>query len=264
MSSMTSALCLAGLAGMAAGGGVLHRAPPLTPPTPSAEDVLKRTRELYPTLRSYADSGSVTAEVTGFRDRARFRTYFVNEPRNFLIDYQEIASEYENGTRLPLEGRIVIWMRHGLLQSWNASLGTLEEFPEGSDQITPFIQAGAASKGAALLIPSLIYVKARLVTTIQELAEVTSAGFEDIRGRRCHKLMGVARSVYPSGQVTNVRNATIWIDAETYLIRQVFTDTPKGYPRGQISRLTITYEPRLNPVLHDSLFAFKVPGEGPK
>jgi len=64
--------------------------------------------------------------------------------------------------------------------------------------------------------------------------------------------------------VTNVRNATVWIDAETFLIRQVFTDTPNGYPQGQISRLTIAYEPRLNPALHDSLFAFKVPGAGPK
>ena len=71
--------------------------------------------------------------------------------------------------------------------------------------------------------------------------------------------MGVARSVYPSGKVTNIRNATVWIDAETFLIRQVFTDTPKGYPMGQISRLTITYEPRLNPSLPDSLFAFTPP-----
>jgi outer membrane lipoprotein-sorting protein len=73
--------------------------------------------------------------------------------------------------------------------------------------------------------------------------------------------MGIARSVYPSGQVTNVRPATVWIDAETFLIRQVFTDTPKGYPRGEVHRLTIAYEPRLNPPLPDSLFTFTVPSE---
>lgn len=43
----------------------------------------------------------------------------------------------------------------------------------------------------------MFYVKASLINTIQELGEVTSAGFETIGGHRCYKLMGIARSVNP-------------------------------------------------------------------
>jgi hypothetical protein len=228
-------------------------------PALTADKVLERTRALYPTLRSYADTGTVTEESTGFINRSSFRTYYVNGARNFFFEYRQIASEYDNGQRIPLTNRIVLWMLHGQLQSWDAALASHNEFPEGTDQIQAFVATNAGTSGAAILIPSLIYVKANMVATLQELGDVESAGFETLRGRRCYKLMGIARSVYPSGQVTNVRPATVWIDAETFLIRQVFTDTPKGYPRGSISRLTIAYEPRLNPSLHDSLFTFTVP-----
>jgi hypothetical protein len=237
------------------------------PPWPShpvpraltAEDVLQRTRELYPTLKSYADSGTLTEETSGFVERSRFRTYFVNAPRNYFFEYRQIASEYKTGQRLPLTNRIVLWMLHGHLQSWNSALNTHEEYPEGSNQVSAFVTASAGTTGVAVLVPSLIYVKANLVATIQELGEVTMAGVETLRGRRCYKLMGIARSVYPSGQVTNVRPATVWIDAESFLIRQVFTDTPKGYPAGQVHRLTVAYEPRPNPPLSDSVFTFTVP-----
>jgi outer membrane lipoprotein-sorting protein len=228
-------------------------------PTLTAEDVLQRTRALYPTLQSYADSGTVTEERGAYIDRSSFRTFYVSTPRNFFFEHRQIASEYKTGQRLPLTNRIVIWMLDGQLQSWSSALGSHQEYPEGSNQVSAFVQATAGTSGAAILIPSLIYVKANLVTTIQELGDVTSAGVENLRGRRCHKLLGIARSVYPSGQVTNVRPATVWIDAETFLIRQVFTDTPKGYPHGSINRLTIAYEPRLNPSLPDSLFTFTVP-----
>jgi hypothetical protein len=50
-------------------------------------------------------------------------------------------------------------------------------------------------------------------------------------------------------------------DAETFLIRQVFTDTPKGHLQGQICRLTIALAPPFNAPLPDSLVAFPVPSE---
>ena len=259
MPPATVLISLALAALMATGDGAPQPAPKVMAPGLSAEDVLQRTRALYPALKSYADTGTVTEETAGYRNRSSFRTYFVNSPRNFFFEYRQIATEYKTGQRIPLTYRLVLWMLHGQLESWNAAQGTHDEFPEGTNQITPFVQAAAGTTAAAILVPSLIYVKANLVSVIQELGEVTSAGMEDLRGRRCYKLMGIARSVYPSGQVTNVRPATVWIDAETFLIRQVFTDTPKGYPAGAIQRLTYAYEPRLNPGLADSLFTFTVP-----
>lgn len=259
MSPGTVLVSLTGLALMLTGADLLPQPREAAFPALTADEVLERTRTLYPTLQSYADTGTVTEESTGYINRSRFRTYYVNAPRNFLFDHQQIASEYETGQRIPLTNRIVLWMLHGQLQSWHSALASHQEYPEGTDQVGAFVAATAGTSGAAILIPSLIYVKANMVNTIQELGEVESAGVETLRGRRCYKLMGIARSVYPSGQITNVRPATVWIDAETFLIRQVFTDTPKGYPRGSISRLTIAYEPRLNPALPDSLFTFAVP-----
>lgn len=151
----------------------------------TADDVLQRTRALYPTLRSYADTGTVTEESQGFVTRSRFRTYYANTPRNFFFDYRQIASDYQSGQRIVLDGRIVIWMLRGHLQSWNSVLGSHDEYPEGATQLTPFVQAAAATTGAALLIPSLIYVKANFRTTLQELSDVTGAGTEVLRGRRC-------------------------------------------------------------------------------
>ena len=50
-----------------------------------------------------------------------------------------------------------------------------------------------------------------------------------------------------------------WIDAETMLVRKVFEDTPKGYPAGSYSRLTVTIEPQANATLDDGKFQFTVP-----
>jgi len=251
-------LSLSGLVALLAGAArpAPHR--DTVPARLSAEDVLQRTKALYPTLRSYSDSGTVKMESGGYTTHSHFRTYFVNTPRNFLFDHSNTHTQYPT-IRIPTPDRLVIWMRHGLLASWSSGTGVFQEYPEGSNQLAPFVGSVAGTNGASVLIPSLIYVQARLVNTIQELGDVTSAGMETLRGRRCHKLMGIARSVYPSGQVTNVRPVTVWIDAETYLIRQVFTDTPKGYPMGAIARVTITYAPHLNPPLPDSLFSFTVP-----
>jgi hypothetical protein len=73
-------------------------------------------------------------------------------------------------------------------------------------------------------------------------------------------VIGTARSVYPTGAVTNIRPMTVWIDAEHLLILKVLEDTPKGYPAGSISRRTITLKPQANIPLDDARFHYKVPG----
>ena len=45
------------------------------------EDVLARTYAAYAAYGSYADSGTVVEETTGFRDRFTFRTLHIHEPR---------------------------------------------------------------------------------------------------------------------------------------------------------------------------------------
>jgi hypothetical protein len=87
------------------------------------------------------------------------------------------------------------------------------------------------------------------------------AGFESVNSHRCHKIVGTAAQFYPSGQMTNVRQVTVWLDAENLLVRKVFEDTPKGYPAGAFLRLTINLDPQANPTLEDANFQFTVPKE---
>jgi hypothetical protein len=54
------------------------------------------------------------------------------------------------------------------------------------------------------------------------------------RARCCHKLVGIARSVYPSGAITNVRPFAVWIDTESRLIRKVFTRGEGGFQVGRM------------------------------
>ena len=68
----------------------------------------------------------------------------------------------------------------------------------------------------------------------------SDAGFEMVNGHRCHKVVGMAAAYYPSGQITNVRQVTVWIDEKTLLIRKVLEDTPKAYPAGGYSRVIVT------------------------
>jgi outer membrane lipoprotein-sorting protein len=69
----------------------------------------------------------------------------------------------------------------------------------------------------------------------------------------------VERWRYPSGKETGVRPITLWIDAETYLIHKVLQDTPKGMPRGSISRRITTLKHQANPKLDPAQFRFTVP-----
>ena len=116
------------------------------------------------------------------------------------------------------------------------------------------------TNGSATQIASLVFAKAGLVSTLAELEEMTPAGTELINGRSAHKLTGIAQSTYgATGRHVNVRRTTVWIDAETLLVRKIFEDTPKGAPAGSRNRITTTFEPQANPSLDDSRFKFVVP-----
>ena len=112
--------------------------------------------------------------------------------------------------------------------------------------------------GVSVLVPSLLYTKAGMVSVIQATEEATAGGTENVDGSPCLKVTGIERWRYPSGQVTGVRQVTIWIDARTYLIRKIFQDTPKNMSRGVIARRTTTFRPYGNPSLEASRFHYVV------
>lgn len=238
-------------------GGVRGSGPA---PAFDADDVLAKTRAAYAALQSYADSGTVLEESSGFTDRSTFRTLFTREPRNLLIEYRAVVSEYKNGHRVPLNTHIVLWMENGELQTWNSRTSAHEIYPaDGGQQVNALKSSSYGTVGMSVLIPSHLYGKSGLASAVHATEEATADGFETINGRRCFRVLGVERWRYPSGQETGVRAITLWIDAETYLLHKVLEDTPKGMPRGSVSRRIVTIHPKANPKLEPALFRFAVP-----
>jgi hypothetical protein len=225
-----------------------------------AEDVLAKTRAAYAALTSYADSGTVLEESAGFTDRSTFRTLFIRDPRYLLIEYRAVASEYKNGHRLPLDHRSVLWMQNGELQTWFSKTQTHETYSaDGGQQVNALNNAAYGTAGISVLVPSHLYSKSGMASAVHAAEDAEADGFETVNGRRCFRILGVERWRYPSGRETGVRQITLWIDADTYLIHKVFQDTPKGMPRGSISRRITTLKHQGNPKLEPAQFHFTVP-----
>ena len=226
-----------------------------------ADEVLAKTRAAYAALTSYADSGTVLDENTGFTDRHTFRTLISRDPRNLLIEVRSVASEYKNGTRLVLDHHVALWLEKNDLHTWSSKSQAHETYPaEGTqEQVNAIRNASYSTIGISVLVPSHFYTKAGLASAVHATEEAEADGYETVNGRRCFRIQGVEKWRYPSGRETGVRPITIWIDAETYLIQKVLQDTPRGFPRGQISRRTTTLKHRANPKLDPAQFRFVVP-----
>lgn len=222
--------------------------------TVSAQDVFARARAVYTALKSYSDTGTVLFEfgpaASLSTERHVFRTYY-RAPRHYFFDFTE--DKKAGGERH------VIWSDDESFHAWHSLIGVETTYPKGQGG-GAFAVASVGTAGSIMKIAPLLFPRADLAGTLTEAAELVDAGFEIVGGRRCHKLTGVAKSVYAkTGHETNVRRITIWIDAETMLVRKVFEDTPKGGIAGNVLRYTTTFEPVANPHLDDSKFRFVVP-----
>ena len=224
---------------------------------------LTRAVANYATLTSYADTGTIVQEAPGIVDTAKTTMYFRRTTRDLYIELHGVNS-VTPATKFSIDmsaNRHVIWMFSGEMATYDfRSRNHQRVNAEGGGQVRA-LQAGShATQGISVLIPSLLYSQSGLPGTISQMEEATVAGIEEVDKRRCHKVVGVAAEYYPSGQRTNIRPVTVWIDVETQLIRKVFEDTPANYPAGSYQRKTITFQPQANPQIDDAKFQFKVPG----
>lgn len=222
--------------------------------------LLKQTIALYPTLSTYTDEGSALREQPGLVDRWKFTTAF-RRPHDFYFNFQGVTSRSAGLTADAAYQHHVLWMIDGELQAFNKQLRTHTTVPPTGNQPAELVNASAATVGTSVLIPSLLFAKSELPGTLKQIREAAHAGYESVNGHRCHKIVGTAAQYYPSGKMTNVRPVTVWLDAQSLLVRKVFEDTPKGYPAGAYLRLTIDLDPQANPPVQDANFRFSVPKE---
>ena len=222
----------------------------------SAAEILEQARAAYAGLSSYSDTGEVRIESAGpgtppWEERHAFATHY-RAPRNFRFELTK-----KNGEQ------VVVWCDGGDFQSWWSSTRSHQVYPKGKGHMA-FGGASYPTRGAVLLIAPLIFPQAGLQGALTGLGEVRLEGTETLAGRRAHRLVGdVGLGYARTGVVTSIRRTTVWIDAETPLVRQVVEDTPTTYPVGAVDRITTTFEPRVDPVLEDAVFRFDVPGSKP-
>lgn len=221
---------------------------------PSPDDILERSRAKYAALRSYADTGVITTEDQtpggpAVVERHLFTTYY-RAPRQFFFEFKEDARAGGE--------QFVIWCDGGDFNTWWSTTRVHDTYAKGRGALA-FALAVLPTKGSAAQIPPLLFSQAGLQGPVTGVKDPRPAGTEDVASRPCHKLIAEVGLAYGTGNVTSVRSTTIWIDAETLLVRKVLEDTPSGTPRGIVSRVLTTFEPLANPDLDDARFRFAVP-----
>ena len=216
----------------------------------AAEDFLTRSRATYEALKSYADTGVVLSEygyaTSPARDRHVFTTFLSRAPRGFYFEFNKQGGD-----------RYVIWGDPEAFHTWWKTTHVLSDYrnPNNTDA---FVGAEVQTAGSSSKIPSLLYSKASLPSDFANFTDAALDGDEDIGGHKCHRLVGTARDVYAAtAREVNVRKMTVWIDADSFLIRKIVEEW-KPLPE-QVSRTTTTFEPQANPSLDASRFKFTPP-----
>jgi outer membrane lipoprotein-sorting protein len=219
-------------------------------PSTATEDVLERSRAMYASLSSYADTGTIVKEYGSAKDPARdrhtFTTYFQRSPRGFFFDFEKEGGD-----------RYVIWGDPEAFHTWWKTTSVQSDYPNPNNA-GAFATAGVTTSGASTKVPSLLYKKAALPSDFAFFTDGVLDGREDIGGHQCDRVSGTAKDVYgATGREVNVRKMIVWIDRESLLIRKVVEEwTPLP---GQVSRTTTTFEPQANPALGESKFRFTPP-----
>jgi hypothetical protein len=213
----------------------------------AADDVMARSRAMYAALQSYADVGTVTYEfgVSG-KDKHTFSTLFRRTPRRLLLDFRKQGGD-----------RYVVWGDPDAFHTWWKATGQQSDHPNPNN-VPALNGSGQNTYGVGLKVPTLIYAKAQLLSDFANFTDRTAEGAEVVVGRSCHRVVGTASDVYgATSKEVNVRKMTVWIDADSLLIRKVLEEW-KSIP-GQISRITTVYEPQANPTIEESRFRFLPP-----
>ena len=216
---------------------------------PTADKILESVRAKYGSLNSYSDTGEVINEFgTSSKETHKFTTLFNRAPRAYLLDFTKQSGE-----------RFVIWGDPDAFHNWWSAINGRTDYPNPNNTGV-FTGADVHTIGVAMKVSSLLYPKANLQGSFTNYREITVDGTENISGHNCYRLVGTAVDIYgATGRESNLRKMTVWVDADSMLIRKVVEEW-KPLP-GQVSRNTTLYEPIANPAIDASRFKFTPPAK---
>lgn len=224
---------------------------PAAAQSPAPDEILAGMRAAYAQLETYHDTGSILIEEKSIgapltSERHTFTTRFA-APKRFYFDYRKDPTFTDE--------RYVIWCAADTFSTWWSATQTVERFAQGDGQ-NAFAIAEYPTSGAALLVPPLLFQSADLHGPLADFDAPVSAGTETI-SERTHYVLSADLRVNHWSDAT--RTTTIWIDAETYLVRRIVQDTPSGMSRDVIQRMTVTLEPATDLSYGEEAFSFSPP-----
>lgn len=216
----------------------------------TAEGIMQRMKAVYGALNTYADSGVVLYEygaaTSPSSSHHSFATRFMRAPRHFLFDFHKDGGD-----------RFVVWADPDAFHTWWKGAGQKADYPNPNNlpaiSLSEFPTSGVITK-----VPVLLYPKAPLTGVLSHFTNFTLEGTEPLAGHSCYKLAGRSSDLY--GQTTrevNLRKVTVWIDADSSLVRQIREES--AATGNSINRITTTYEPKANAALEAAAFAFAPP-----
>ncbi len=222
--------------------------PGRTPARSRAEDIIAKSKAAYAALKTYADTGMVESEYGNSSiARHQFRTFF-RSPRTFWFEFLKEGDA----------DRLVVWSDDQAFHAWWRTTGVQTDYPKGRGGAV-FIGSGYPTRGSINMVTPFLFPGAGLTGTLIELEDPSETGMEAVDGHQCHKVVGIAKTTYRSGNQVNIRRTTVWIDAQSFLVRKVVEEVPRGSPGGSWGRTYTTIKPYPNPKLEDKRFQFTPP-----
>lgn len=205
--------------------------------------VLARMAAAYAGCSTYQDDGVLWDEFggpEGHSSTTAFNTSFVRGG-GFRFEYRRdrpkpLTRYFEEGDRT------VIWGTVRRARRW-ASSG-------GSDETTLNMQLGGeagVSGGTSKTVPSMLLPDVLEGRRLNELVEPKVDSIESIEGRNCYRVA----AGHPGFR------ETMWIDAETYLLRRM--QETMELSNGTKCVSTTAYSPRVNVEIDPSVLAFEPP-----
>jgi hypothetical protein len=233
------------------------------PPEPlDVTTIVSRTALAYATCASYRDSGSVTVRQERVTIQVAFSTAFVR-PDSFCFEHRLVMDGpglLRDKDRLPAgplgayfgwtplqyparrtanERQHAIWLRHGDVRQW---WSWSQRTSRGGSLGRALAAATGVSMGSAHDIPRLLLPEAISGRRVLELKEPLAGARDDLAGRPCVRIWGAS----------GPEQYALWLDAETFLIRQI-------QERHDLGERTSAYEPEVNVVIPASALRFDPP-----
>jgi outer membrane lipoprotein-sorting protein len=219
------------------------------------EDYVARSLAAYAALKSYSDTAVVETELKigdgpTIRERHTFVTRF-RGPRQFYFEFNEDPSAGGD--------RFVVWSDDEAFKTWWKTTGVEETYGVGRG-VAALVSAFGVTNQAAAIVAPVLFPQANLRGPLLNFESGTFEATETVGERPCHRVKGLQRSVYANtGGGEQMRETTLWIDAETFLLCRMYEDTPNGTVAGTVQRVTTTFQAQANPELADAQFAFSAP-----